>query len=668
MAGTALELIAVEVRADIDQLQRGMQGAVSVVDQSMSGVERSVVRAENTVNRSAGTMANAQRNLGRQFADVGAQLASGSSPFMILAQQAPQVADALTDMGGKAGKIASFFTGPWGAALLAAGSVVGVLVGELIKAGDSTDSLTGKLEANSLQGRATAEAQRVFETSLYGAADGAAKLNAQLSKQNQTLVQTANLALAAAERLRQLNIQNLRNEASKAAIARRIAESTADSANYVQGGTVGGSSGFGQSLSQARARTELARATERERVAREGLAQAEKAVIQARIPLLDMKAVAASDASAGAALRHEEALGRLRKEYERTGDQSAYLAGRTRIENQLTAEQEAIQKRESSARKAGTDAKREAAKAAREAAKATRELERAQRELEQSLKTITTAFDPARAAAVAFRDTIAEIDKLQAAGLISAIDAISYKLRAANEQVRAVADQAWKDQEQRWLDVGFTREEMDGSGVRDQINRDIEQRVEANEKVADDFRDRQEAQIRSLAGLYQTLFTDGTKGVWDTFKDIGMKIIAEVLARFTLANIGGGGGGVGGIGGILSASIGSVLGFAGGGSMTLGGRGGTDTNRLSLNGRPIANVSRGETLNIGTRASKGSGRSSIVQPIIQVDARGAVMNDQFAQMILATANQGAVQAAASMGKAINANIPSRLATFQRDGT
>lgn len=139
-----------------------------------------------------------------------------------------------------------------------------------------------------------------------------------------------------------------------------------------------------------------------------------------------------------------------------------------------------------------------------------------------------------------------------------------------------------------------------------------------------------------------------------------MRPLAEALA-----NVGGGGGGL--LGGIVSG-VGSILGFASGGSGTLGGRGGTDTNVLSLNGRPFANVSRGETLSVGSKTLKGGNSPTVVQPIIQVDARGAVMNDQFAQMILAQANQGAIHAAASMGQAINRNIPSRLATFQRDGT
>lgn len=136
-----------------------------------------------------------------------------------------------------------------------------------------------------------------------------------------------------------------------------------------------------------------------------------------------------------------------------------------------------------------------------------------------------------------------------------------------------------------------------------------------------------------------------------------MKPLAEALA-----------GASGGLLGGIVGGIGSFLGFASGGSGVIGGRGGTDTNILSLNGRPFANVSRGETLSVGSKALGGRSGAQVVQPIIQVDARGAVMNDEFARMILAQANQGAIQAASAMGNAINRGIPTRLAKYQRDGT
>lgn len=528
------EDVVVKIRADMADFEGKMQRAGTVTGNMAARVEQSTRQT-----------AAATRNMGRQIADVGSSLASGSSPFLVLAQQAPQMADALADSGGRAAKVAAFFAGPWGAALLAAGSVVGVLVGELLNSGEAADSLTKKLEDNAIKGRASADAQRIFETSLYGAADASAKLNSQLTRQNQTQLQVAQSALAAAEALRQSNLQNLRKEVADAAIARRIAQTTADSSLYLQGGTVGGSSGFGQSLARARASTELARATDRERIAREGLAQAEKAVVQARVPLLDIKAIAASDESAAATLRHEQALSRLRDEYTRTGDQAAYLAGRTKIESQLTQDQEAIQKRGTAATKEAAEAKRQHAKAVREAAKAARELERAQRELEQSLKSITSAFDPAKAAANTFRDTLDEIDKLQMNGLISSVDALSYKLKAAQDQARTLADQVAKGSEAGFLAVGIRPGEMDGSEIRNQIDNFVERRQEDRERKSplEAYRDdiakisaNMNDQIQSVAVDGLQMFNDGlvdaimnSENLADVFGNVAKSIVADLI-------------------------------------------------------------------------------------------------------------------------------------------
>ena len=187
-------------------------------------------------------------------------------------------------------------------------------------------------------------------------------------------------------------------------------------------------------------------------------------------------------------------------------------------------------------------------------------------------------------------------------------------------------------------------------------NADTEQQIEALVVQELDYvRDGIHGAISKRLGVKDPLLA----GIIDIFIQQNiMRPIAEALANS------GGGGGIGG----LIGGIGAVLGFAGGGSGVIGGRGGTDTNILSLNGRPFANVSRGETLSVGSKALGGRSGAQVVQPIIQVDARGAVMNDEFARMILAQANQGAIQAASAMGNAINRGIPTRLAKYQRDGT
>jgi hypothetical protein len=109
-------------------------------------------------------------------------------------------------------------------------------------------------------------------------------------------------------------------------------------------------------------------------------------------------------------------------------------------------------------------------------------------------------------------------------------------------------------------------------------------------------------------------------------------------------------------------------GFASGGSMVLGGNGGIDKNVLSMNGRPIARVSRGEHMTITNPAlSKVGVGGGAMQQIIQVDARGAVMNDQFASMILSKAKQMDMQTGAQAVKVAGSQAPSMVAKQQRYG-
>jgi len=175
--------------------------------------------------------------------------------------------------------------------------------------------------------------------------------------------------------------------------------------------------------------------------------------------------------------------------------------------------------------------------------------------------------------------------------------------------------------------------------------------------------------IDELESVQDSITSAITKklGVKDPLLSSLIELFIQQQLIQPLAQALSGAGSLGSAGGIIGA-VGGLLGFTSGGSMSIGGRGGTDTNTLSLNGRPIANVSRGETLSVGSKALSGRSDATVVQPVIQVDARGAVMNDQFAQMILAQANQGAIQAAAAMGKQVNQNVPARMAQYSRDGT
>lgn len=140
MAVTA-DSVVVDLIANNGQYDASVKQSASTFEDA----SRRTVRAANDVEGSARRVANANRNIGRQIADIGTQVAGQQSPFLIIAQQAPQVADALADVGGAAGRVAAFFAGPWGATLLAAASVSAILASNISETGDAAEEALPKL-------------------------------------------------------------------------------------------------------------------------------------------------------------------------------------------------------------------------------------------------------------------------------------------------------------------------------------------------------------------------------------------------------------------------------------------------------------------------------------------------------------------------------------------
>lgn len=324
MAVTA-DSVVIELEARTGAYTAAVNGAAGATSTAMTKIERSASRAEAQVVRSSALIANAQRNLGRQVADIGTQANSGQSLFLIIAQQAPQVADALADVGGKAGTVAAFFAGPWGAALLAAGSALALLAEGSLKTGESLDDLVKKLSDEATKSRLAADAQAIFERSLYGAADASASLNKRLQEQNRSQIQVAQSALAAAVALRQQNLQNLRTEASAAAIAQAAAAATAKRVSDPR--LNGDETGAIAPGVAARAISELAAANQRLAVARRGVADSESAVVQASVPVLRLQAAEQADRSTAAVGRHERAVDGLTASYERAQRAASKLGG-----------------------------------------------------------------------------------------------------------------------------------------------------------------------------------------------------------------------------------------------------------------------------------------------------------------------------------------------------
>mgnify|MGYP003497946708 FL=1 len=122
------------------------------------------------------------------------------------------------------------------------------------------------------------------------------------------------------------------------------------------------------------------------------------------------------------------------------------------------------------------------------------------------------------------------------------------------------------------VDIGQSiREEWASGGndfkdVVEKVNASMDEERELRLDAIRQAADLQEQEFRDLAGLYEELFTGGTKGFLRVLKYEGIRAISEMLARLSQGqSLFGGGGRSGGLFGSLFSSIGSL--FGGGNSL-----------------------------------------------------------------------------------------------------
>lgn len=100
------------------------------------------------------------------------------------------------------------------------------------------------------------------------------------------------------------------------------------------------------------------------------------------------------------------------------------------------------------------------------------------------------------------------------------------------------------------------------------INRKADNEFEARREVLDRLRQQEANQIDFLAGIYEDAFRGGTNAIWSNFKNLGLAVISQVLAKFTLSRISGKGGFD--LGSEFSGALTKILGFADGGRPPVG--------------------------------------------------------------------------------------------------
>lgn len=135
-----------QMNAALNELKGSSASATAaLIDDMGNKLPVAAVRANNAlqqVGASAGQQRAGLQVLSYQINDVATQFAMGTNPMMIFAQQGSQVVQAIALMRGSAGGFIGFLAGPWGAAILGAVSILGVMISSHQRAADAQNAQT----------------------------------------------------------------------------------------------------------------------------------------------------------------------------------------------------------------------------------------------------------------------------------------------------------------------------------------------------------------------------------------------------------------------------------------------------------------------------------------------------------------------------------------------
>ncbi len=180
-----------------EAVQRELNQTASATDRIVNAQRRGTTARGNVIN-SVRAERVAFVQLGQQLQDVTVQAQLGTNAFQIFAQQAPQAAFALTGLSDSAnttkariGALATFLSGPWGAAVFAATAVLGPYILSLFESAEAADDSTAAHET-------LAEQLDITRNSYEAVLKAAEDYNAESRRSIQTTLQVAQAASVAA--------------------------------------------------------------------------------------------------------------------------------------------------------------------------------------------------------------------------------------------------------------------------------------------------------------------------------------------------------------------------------------------------------------------------------------------------------------------------------------
>jgi hypothetical protein len=625
--------VVVALIGDNSNLEAATAATARSFDRGMQQIENSARRAETEVVRSTGAIRFATRDLGFQISDIGTQLSGGQSPFLIFAQQGPQVANAISEISAAGAGLGTILSGVALPALLAVVSIIGVLYSK------SEDAAAGH--------EAHEKAAKSLEASIHD-------LNVALGKEIQTTQEATQATYASAQ---SKFADEVATRKQTIAILEK-AKAERDAARSVGG--LGGGTG-GANLPTTNAANKVDGLQAQLDTQNRAVVEAGQAVLRAGIPIIMQRVKESTDAVAAANGRYERSLAALNAEYQKTGDAKAYEQALTSITRTRDAAIEAANKH--------TRATHGLTEAQREAAKEAREHQRALEELQRTFDALTKALDPGQAALDTYRDRLADIDRLVRAGKFTPERAEDLRGRALDAFLDA-------DQKQAGLDYDTQRERVLSTYAKNPAFTsghefgDFKFDTKQTDKTIGDMVDdgpfgtkaykQQEDNIKSLAQIYQDAFAGGSRNIGDILKRELLNAVATGLARLTISKLGGlfsGGGALGGIGSFLG------FGRASGGYVAPGQTvrvneqaGGMELLRMGSAG--------GEVIPLGSGLAAQTGSNINLTQHISVDGRNSVTPANFAAQIISIASAHANQVAAAAQQGALSGAPGRVRRTQ----
>ncbi|QEH80851.1 hypothetical protein EIK56_23070 [Sphingomonas sp. C8-2] len=403
---TAQQIKQLEIAANAAAAEQA--GFVDIARRIRSAGEQ-VVAANGAVGKSNGAVRAGAMQLSMNLNDVAVSYRGGIDPMMIFAQQSGQVVQAISLMTNETKGLLGFLGGPWGLALTTAGILLAPFVAKLWEGSESA-----KQQAEALKAQ-----RKAIED-----------LDAATGRGNKTLEQRIRLGI----------------EATKTALNEAMALRTklaAELASLQLTASGGRAANYGANYSTD---IQLSNGDIQARIAANNAAIKENEDrLRAAARLTIMRQVTAeTDKSAAATQRYETALGRLNQEY----DAGGVANGEYYRQLKAITQQRDL---ELSADKRSAEAKREHAREVREAAKAARELEKAQRELQGTYDGLLGALMPVAAAEQAYMRTLADIEKVKRAGMLTDAQVADAQMGALKRYIEAL--RAAREKEGLGLDV-----------------------------------------------------------------------------------------------------------------------------------------------------------------------------------------------------------------------